>query len=145
LSQGSPTQQRGALHEASAVTLLEDAGLSIVTRNFNSKLGELDIVAVQSAKVAMQSPKVAAQSKRRADSRPKTAALHFVEVRYRATDKYGSAAESITKSKQAKLKKTAALFLQLHPAFSNCRAQFDVITVSGTNYPFKTEWIQDAF
>ena len=117
---GSPSQHRGAAHEDAAAKFLEHQGLSIVARNFHCKLGELDIVA-------------AGQN------------LHFVEVRYRATDRYGSAAASVTKAKQRRIQRSAEYFLQRHPRFRKHRAQFDVVAISGTNYSPKMLWIESAF
>ncbi len=117
---GSPSQRTGATHEDAAAELLTQRGLRIIIRNFHCKMGELDIVALGSH-------------------------LHFVEVRYRKNDRFGGAAASVTHSKQTKLRRTAEFFLQCHPRFRKHRAQFDVVTVSGTNYPPNIDWIESAF
>jgi len=117
---GSPSQRIGATHEDRAVELLIQHGLNIITRNFHCKMGELDIIALGDH-------------------------LHFVEVRYRKNDKFGGAAASVTHSKQMKIRRTAEFFLQRHPQFRKHRAQFDVVTVSGTNYPPNIDWIESAF
>ena len=117
---GSPSQRAGATHEDTAAELLRKRGLKIITRNFHCKMGELDIIALGTH-------------------------LHFVEVRYRSSDKFGGAAASVTRNKQMKLRRTAEFFLQRHPRFRKHRAQFDVITVSGTNYPPNIDWIESAF
>jgi len=117
---GSPSQRTGATHEDAAAKLLIQRGLTVIARNFHCKMGELDIVALGSS-------------------------LHFVEVRFRGSDRFGSAAESITPTKQAKLRRTAEFFLQRHPRFRKHRAQFDVVTVSGTNYPPDINWIESPF
>ena len=80
-----------------------------------------------------------------ADLRGPFPRLHFVEVRYRRNDRFGGAAASVTMSKQARIRRTAALFLQRHPDYRNYRAQFDVITVTGTHYPYSINWIRSAF
>ncbi len=41
--------------------------------------------------------------------------LVFVEVRFRADDRYGSGAETVTVRKQAKLARAAMFFLSLNP------------------------------
>ena len=117
---GSPSQHQGAQHEEAAANFLEQQGLSIVARNFHCKMGELDIIAAGKN-------------------------LHFVEVRYRASNRYGSAAASVTKAKQRRIQRSAEVFLQRHPRFRNHRAQFDVMAISGTNYPPKMDWIESAF
>jgi len=68
-----------------------------------------------------------------------------VEVRFRKSDRFGGAAASVTSAKQRKVRRTAALFLQRHEELRNHHCQFDVITVSGTNYPPQMQWIEDAF
>jgi len=108
-----------------AAELLSAARLQIVARNYSCRFGEIDLIAL----AATHSP-------------PQ---LHFVEVRYRKSDRFGSAAASVTAVKQRKIRRTAALFLQRHHELRNCHCQFDVITVSGTNYPLQTQWIEDAF
>ena len=117
---GSPSQKKGATHESAAAQLLTDEGLSIVARNFHCKLGELDIVALGST-------------------------LHFVEVRYRSSDRFGSAAASVTPTKQQKIRRAAEFFLLRHPQFRNLRAQFDVVTLTGPNCPPTMVWIESAF
>ncbi len=108
-----------------AAQLLCDAQRQIVARNYSCRFGEIDLIAV----AANNSP-------------PR---LHFVEVRYRKSDRFGGAAASVTVTKQRKIRRTAALFLQRHPELENYHCQFDVITVSGTNYAPQTQWIEDAF
>lgn len=108
-----------------ACELLREAQLHILARNYSCRFGEIDIIAA-----ALN------------NSPPR---LHFVEVRYRKSDRFGGAAASVTPAKQRKVRRTAALFLQRHDDLQNYRCQFDVITVSGTNYPPKIQWIEDAF
>lgn len=121
----SPTQNKGYAHETAAASLLEDAQLVVIARNYTCRFGELDIVATN------------------VNSTPPR--LHFVEVRYRKSDRFGGAAASVTLTKQHKVRRTAELFLQRHNQFRNFHCQFDVITVTGTNYPPDMHWIEDAF
>ena len=104
----------------------------MVARNFHCKLGELDIVALRPHK------------------NKQTVSLHFVEVRYRASERFGGAAASVTGAKQRKLRRAAEVFLLKNPQFRNHRAQFDVVTVSGTHCPdemcpAEMVWIESAF
>ena len=95
--------------------------MTILTRNYRCKLGEIDIIAARKR------------------------ALHFVEVRYRKNDRFGSGADSVTLTKQRKLKRSATYFLQCNPQYESLRCQFDVVSVSGTHYPYSIDWIEDAF
>ncbi|MBC7978322.1 MAG: YraN family protein [Myxococcales bacterium] len=97
--------QRGASAEADAAQLLIDAGYRLVERNFRCKAGELDIVA------------------RDGDI------LVFVEVRSRADDAYGGAAEMIRRNKQRRVARVAACYIEMMaPAFDECR--FDIVAIT---------------
>ena len=54
--------------------------------------------------------------------------LVFVEVRFRKNNNFGGGLESITASKQQKLRKTAELYLQQNNRYENAR--FDVVSMS---------------
>jgi len=110
-------RQTGMLAENSACAFLEAQGFTIVSRNFLRRFGELDVVA------------------RTGDL------LIVVEVRTRASDRFGGAAASIGRPKQRRIATTAALFLQRHRELRHCRVRFDVIVVrDGT-----IEWLKHAF
>lgn len=81
-------QKVGAFGEQAAVELLRRAGYRIIERNHRSPLGEVDIIA-QDGKT-----------------------LVFVEVRTRKSAGYGTAAESITRHKQDKLRQLAESYVQ---------------------------------
>jgi putative endonuclease len=69
--------------------------------------------------------------------------LVFVEVRARSQQYYGDGAASVTRSKQQKLRKTAAHYLQRTPGSWPCR--FDVLSVQKTEQQWLFDWIQGAF
>ncbi|MBV7484506.1 YraN family protein [Bordetella sp. BOR01] len=83
----SPTQQAGSAHESQALRLLASAGLVPLARNLHCRTGEIDLVM------------------RDGDT------LVFVEVRARASGRYGGAAASVGRAKQARLLRSAALLL----------------------------------
>ncbi|MGE0399132.1 MAG: YraN family protein [Kofleriaceae bacterium] len=108
--------QLGAAAEDRAVVALEAAGYEIITRNWKRDLGELDVVAWDRD------------------------VLVFVEVRSRADDEHGHAAEMVSWQKRAKVTKVAYLYLVVErPAYEKCR--FDVVAVTGPS----VEIIQDAW
>ena len=80
-------KETGRLGEALAASMLEDRGYEILTRNYRCRFGEIDIIAV------------------------KKKVLCFVEVKTRTGQAYGEPAESVTRSKQQKLRQTAMHFL----------------------------------
>jgi putative endonuclease len=110
-------------YEDRAAALIEEQGLRLLERNFRGKTGEIDIVALDGAQVV------------------------FVEVRARSNRFYNSAAGSIDARKQLRIIRTAQLFLQCRPQWSNLPCRFDVIAFeppqSGT-YP-RISWIRGAF
>ena len=110
-------QQIGRAAEDAAVAFLISHGLQIIARNFRRRVGELDVVA------------------RESDT------LIIVEVRTRASNRFGGAAASVDFRKQAKLQRAAALFLLHRPDLGKLRVRFDVIAVT----PAGIEWIKHAF
>ncbi len=75
--------------------------------------------------------------------------LVFIEVRFRKNNNFGGGLESITSSKQQKLRKTAELYLQQNSQYENAR--FDVVSMSKNNQTkpgkqkYTFDWINNAF
>jgi putative endonuclease len=111
----SAAQVAGAGAEDEAARFLASRGLTIVARNFRTRLGEIDVIARDGA------------------------TLVFVEVRYRATGAFGGALESITASKRSRIVAAAHQFLAKLGAEPPCR--FDVVLLEGES----TRWIPAAF
>jgi putative endonuclease len=65
----------------------------------------------------------------------------FVEVRSRSHTLYGSPLESVTRTKQRKILKTATYFLKQRNWLTKFDCRFDVIGISQQNF----EWIKHAF
>ena len=72
-------------------------------------------------------------------------ALVFVEVRYRRSASHGSAAESVSRTKRARLVAAARYFLMRNPKLSNLPCRFDVVAVDGEGEARRVEWLRDAF
>lgn len=112
---------RGRAAEQMALQHLEQHGLRLLTRNFRCTRGEIDLIMQHGDTVV------------------------FVEVRSRRSDAYGSGAASVGARKQAKLNAAANIYLQQHPALSNCPCRFDVVALSFGSDPPQLDWIPDAF
>jgi putative endonuclease len=110
-------RQTGTLAENSAAAFLEAQGFVIVARNFQRRVGELDVIARDGP------------------------LLLIVEVRTRADDRFGGAAASISYAKQRRIALTAGLFLDQHPELRRCQVRFDVIVVRNGS----VEWLRHAF
>ncbi len=126
LSQGSPSQQRGALVEAQAAAFLEAAGLRILARNVQWRGGEIDLIARHGQE------------------------LVFVEVRARSRTEYGGAAASVTRAKQQKIIRSAQGWLLGRYGQAAWPAiRFDVMvcqpSLADTTGQEAFTWLQAAF
>lgn len=81
------TKQIGDAGEDLAVFELEKAGYKIIERNFRTRFGEIDIIALDED------------------------VLVFVEVKAKSSSMFGSPAEMVTAKKQFKIKKTAESYV----------------------------------
>src|SRR5919106_4751538 len=117
---GSP-RQRGQWAEQAAADYLKAQGLHEVERNYRCRCGEVDLIMHQQ----------------------KT--LVFVEVRYRAGNRYGHPLETIDFRKRGRILKTARHYLQTHPSAGRQPCRFDVVTVGGGPEKSELEWIKGAF
>ena len=111
--------QRGAAVETAALAHLRSAGLSPVARNVRYKGGELDLVMRDGVTTV------------------------FVEVRYRADDRFGGGAASVDLRKRRKLVLAAQLFLLSHPELARGPCRFVVVDASGERP--RLNWLRDAF
>jgi len=114
-------QSRGQDAENCACTHLEQQGLHLLTRNYRSRLGEIDLI--------MQDR----------DS------LVFVEVRYRHRQDFGSGAESVDHRKQLKLIACAQHYAQAHPKIADQPCRFDVVSIGSPGAGEQIQWIRNAF
>jgi len=112
----SSNRLKGKKAEDVACSFLLKNGLSIVTRNYHCRYGEIDLIMKDSDY------------------------LVFVEVRYRRSSEFGTAIESVDRNKQRKLVFTANHYLQHHP--SSLALRFDVVAMSAHQ---EIEWITNAF
>ena len=81
----------GRYYEDLAARHVERHDLRIVDKNFRCKLGEIDLIAL--------------------DPRDR---LVFIEVRYRASHRFGGALASVTTRKQLRLRRAAQVYLKTH-------------------------------
>ncbi|MDH5407145.1 MAG: YraN family protein [Gammaproteobacteria bacterium] len=107
--------------ETLACQYLQQQGLKTLNRNFHCPRGELDVIMEDGDTIV------------------------FVEVRYRSNPRFGSSAESVTKSKQDKLITSAMYYLQQNPTHRDRPSRFDVVAVSLQNNKPDIDWIKSAF
>lgn len=111
-------QSRGQQFEALALAYLQQHGLVLQAQNVRCRYGELDLVMQHND------------------------CLVLVEVKYRASAQYGSAAAMVTRQKQQKLQTAAHWYLQ-HIQWQG-PVRFDVIAIEG-DAPYQWNWFQNAF
>jgi len=90
-----------------AKKFLLSRGFSILMSNYRKGIGEIDIIA------------------RKDDT------VHFVEVKYRRNDIFGSGRESVTTTKQRTIQKLATSFLIERKLYYEVDISFDVIEING--------------
>lgn len=108
----------GAKYELQALAFLKRKQLKLITKNYSSKCGEIDLI--------MQDKE----------------SLVFVEVRYRKEDAYGAGADTITRSKKDKLIRTAKFYLLENDLYDKVACRFDVISIDKQNH---IAWLCNAF
>jgi putative endonuclease len=105
-----------------ALGYLRQRGLIPVQRNFSCRFGELDLIM------------------READC------LVIVEVRFRNNRSLVRAEQTIDQRKQAKIIRTAALFLAWNERFAALPVRFDVVGIdTDTSGKQTIRWLRDAF
>ena len=111
------SRQRGARFEALACHFLECQDYQLITKNFHSYQGEIDLIMAHQRKLA------------------------FIEVRYRHSEQYGSPLDSIDLAKQRRIKQCAETFLKRYPTYRAFDYRFDAVVI-GPDY---LHWLKNAF
>jgi len=102
-----------------AALLLQQAGLTVLARNFRCRGGELDIIA-RSARL-----------------------LIIAEVRLRSQAAFGGAAASIDAAKRRRIVRATRYLLRCRPQLALLPVRFDVLLLRTPDGP--VEWVQGAF
>nr|WP_139852708.1 YraN family protein [Acinetobacter pullicarnis] len=123
----------GGWAECTARQLLEAHDFQILSQNFHSRYGEIDLIAVRDHDVV------------------------FAEVKARAATQFGHAYDVITRAKQLKIIKTAWVFLAENPQLHSYFFRFDVfcfdfyrkfaknVQYDFAKFPYDLQWIENAF
>lgn len=114
----SPNAKLGQAAERHARDFLKKRNLSAVCSNYRTRFGEIDLIM------------------RDGDT------LVFVEVRYRCSNAYGDAAESVGANKQARITRCAQEFIKVRG--HDGPARFDVVAFDGS-VSRTPSWIKNAF
>jgi putative endonuclease len=111
------TRALGQVYESLAAKHVQAAGLVIVERNFNCKVGEIDLIASEQDM------------------------LVFVEVRFRSAGSFVDGLSTVGDSKRKRFIKAVKYYLLMYPEAANRVMRFDVISVSNN----ALDWHKNAF
>jgi putative endonuclease len=115
------SQLLGKQGEEAAVSFLKKNGYKILRKNFRTRMGEVDIIALDRDVYC------------------------FIEVKTRDSLRFGAPEEAVSSVKQRQISKAALAFLKENNMLDQ-RARFDVVSVTGSSEgPAKTEIFRNAF
>jgi len=109
---------RGEVFEQKACEYLQNNDFKVIERNFHSRFGEIDVIAI------------------------KGDVLHFIEVKGRINPLYHPS-YAVHRKKQQKIVSTAKFFLLRNKQLNDMYQQFDVISV--VLEPEKIDFIENCF
>lgn len=97
----------GTAYEAQAVRFLQEEGYTVLERNFRSRVGEIDIIALDGEY------------------------LVFIEVKYRKTAGSGYPEEAVGAAKQRRISRAAEYYCMIRGISPDAGIRFDVIAIDG--------------
>lgn len=112
---------KGRHYEAQALRYLKAQGLKLIRRNYRCTAGEIDLIML--------------------DERT----LIFVEVRFRGTEGFGTAVETVDRRKQQKILRAAQHYLLCNKIYDSHQCRFDVIGITKKNDAVEFSWLPNAF
>ena len=114
---------QGQQAERLAKQYLKQQGLCWQQSNYHCRQGEIDLIFMDAQQ------------------------LVFVEVRYRKSNRYGGAAETVDQRKQNKLILAARHYLHTHNLTEAISCRFDIISIenSTTASSNTIQWLKNAF
>ena len=115
------TKSIGDRFEKVAANYLKDQGVTLISKNFTAKYGEIDLIGLERD------------------------ILVFFEVRARSSTNHGRPEETVTAQKQQRIRRTADKFLQTNTKYRNTLCRFDVISIVYSDTQHSIDWITNAF
>ncbi len=112
---------KGKQAEDIAAAYLKKQNIKIITRNFHSRFGEIDLIGLDKE------------------------ILIFIEVRYRRDEQLLKAIETIDQNKCKKIIRTSEAFLNKHKKYQSHYCRFDVLTITNELNDPAIMWIKDSF
>lgn len=121
ISKTTPANLSGKVAETIACDYLTENGIVVCDRNFRSRFGEIDIIALDRQ------------------------ILLFIEVRFRKNEHILAAIETIDQRKCKKIIMTSEYYLNKHRKYRSYQCRYDVITITGELQNPAIKWIKNAF
>ena len=115
------TYRTGKIAEDLACRFLNRQGLKLLTKNFRSRRGEIDLI--------MQDGDI----------------IVFVEVRSRKNNQVMNVIETIDPVKRARIIQTCQQYLQGKKSYNQHACRFDIVLITGQLDAAEIEWIKNAF
>jgi len=113
-----PDNKLGRAGEDYAVEMITQNGFKVIERNIHTKYGEIDIIA------------------------KKNGVWHFIEVRARQSDRFGSAGDSITERKKMAIVDTVDTYRQEKMSTED-KYQIDLIALTWKNDQWQMEFLEN--
>lgn len=111
----------GNIGESLACDYLTKQKMKIVKTNYKNKIGEIDIIAKDNETIV------------------------FIEVKTRASLKFGLPREAITKSKRETIKKVAISYLKSNNLLDKVPVRFDCIEIVGDERDYEINHLKNIF
>jgi putative endonuclease len=111
----------GKKGETLARHFFKKKGFAVIAHNFHCRFGEIDLIL------------------------RKDKSIRFIEVKFRHSTDYGLPQESVKRRKQAKIRKTALLWLRLRHLPMDSEIHFDVLGIIQNQGKTIYDYIADAF
>lgn len=116
------TRERGEWGEEKAARFLKNKKYRIISRNYSSRYGEIDLIVQYKDTIV------------------------FVEVKTRAGSAYGRPGEAVDYAKQRKMIKTALTYIQENRLDEqDVGYRFDIVEILYTDAGYRIEHIENAF
>lgn len=110
----------GKRAERTALEFLVRNGLTPVSRNYQRRGGEIDLIMLHGD------------------------CLAFIEVRFRTSTRFSSPELTVDSHKQRKILRTAAMFIASERRYARHTVRFDIVAITADE-DTGIRWIQDAF
>ena len=137
----------GKRGEEIAAEFLQRKGFSVVERNYHSRWGELDLIAVKSDEAGLVNDMYfddETEEMKGDATLLQGNSVRFVEVKTRTGTTYGTPSEAVNYVKQQKIRKTALVWLQEQEQYYSDLC-FDVIEVWVVGKTAKIRWLKSCF